>query len=423
MLLAKQVQTITPEKSLKISLFVKLPPLLTLIASALMLAATVAGTAAGQLPPPTGGYAVGMARYAFVDTGRPELFTEDPDDHREVTATVWYPAELVEGADRAPYYPMAGEIVTRFPYPDSLADIETSSWFDIPVAGGREHFPVILFSHGWGEHVGQSTVLMQELASCGFIVFSIGHHHESKFWVYPGGRVVFLDTQNPRFQQIMAEQNQPGIMDLFNAMFAAGTSEEQRAVFRRSIEAMPTMLTETPRMWADDISFVIDQLDSLNCGRGRFGSRLDLDRVGVAGMSMGGIAAGQACIDDRRIKACINCDGGLFGDLPDTTLTVPLMFMGSKRFVGYDEVFAASSDADVYTLVVPDADHYDYTDFTLLHKQHILMGTVDGLRMLELINVYTLAFFDLYLCGRDQALFEVANSPYPEVNFQAHPSE
>jgi len=408
---------------MKTSFIIKLPLLLTLTASVFMLAATVAGTSAAQLPIPTGMDSVGMTRFLFVDMSRPELFTEDPDDHREVTVTTWYPGEPLEGAHPAPYYPMAGEIVKRFPFPDSLADITTSSWLDLPVSDAEATYPVILFNHGWGEHVGQSTVLMQELASCGFIVFSIGHHHESKFWVYPDGRVAFLDSRSPRFQQIMAEQSQPGMMDLYDAMFTAETSEEQRAVFRRSIEAMPTMLTETPRMWADDISFVIDQLDSLNCGSGRFASRLDLERVGVAGMSMGGIAAGQACIDDRRIKACINCDGGLFGDLPDTTLTVPVMFMGSRRFVGYDEVFAASSDADVYTLVVPDADHYDYTDFTLLHRQHMLMGTVDGLRMLELINVYTLAFFDLYLCGRDQALFEVANSPYPEVNFQAHLSE
>jgi len=403
---------------MKTSLIVKLPLPLALIASAFMLAA--AGAEAGQLPPPTGMDSVGMTRLLFVDMSRPELFTEDPDDHREVTVTAWYPGKPLAGAHPAPYYPMAGEIVKRFSFPDSLADITTSSWIDLPVSDAEDNYPVILFNHGWGEHVGQSTVLMQELASCGFIVFSIGHHHESKFWVYPDGQAAFLDARSPRFQQIMAEQNQPGIMDLFNAMFSAGSVEEQKAVFRRSMEAMPTMLIETPRIWAKDISFVIDQLDSLNRGKGRFGSRLDLDRLGVAGMSMGGIAAGQACIDDERIKACINCDGGLFGDLLDTTLTVPVMFMGSRRFVGYDEVFAASSDADVYTLVVPDADHYDYTDFTLLHKQHILMGTVDGLRMLELTNVYTVAFFDMYLWGRDQALFEVATPPYPEVKFQAH---
>jgi hypothetical protein len=140
-------------------------------------------------------------------------------------------------------------------------------------------------------------------------------------------------------------------------------------------------------------------------------------------MSMGGIAAGQVCIQDGRIKACINTDGGLFGDLMDNTLSVPVMFMGSKRFVGYEEVFALSSDGDVYIMIVRDSDHYDFTDFTLLHRQHMLMGTVDGSRMLRVVNAYTLAFFDRYLRGLEQELLETVPSPYPEVDFRACPAE
>jgi hypothetical protein len=239
--------------------------------------------------------------------------------------------------------------------------------------------------------------------------------------------VVFLDTRNPEFQERMAEQSQPGIMDLFNSMFTARGVEEQKDMFRKSVDAMPMMLRETPRMWAEDISFVIDELDSLNRSQDKRGGllrgRLDLDRIGVAGMSMGGIAAGQACIGDGRIKACINSDGGLFGDLLDNTLDVPVMFMGSKRFVGYDDVFAESSDGDVYTVIVADSDHYDYTDFTLLHRQHMLMGTIDGRRMLEIVNAYTLAFFDQYLWGSKQDLLETVPSPYPEVEFRAFLAE
>ncbi len=65
------------------------------IAFLLLSQAFAAGTAAaGGLPEPTGEYTVGMTRYAFLDTARPELFTEDPDDRREVTVTVWYPDSM-----------------------------------------------------------------------------------------------------------------------------------------------------------------------------------------------------------------------------------------------------------------------------------------------------------------------------------------
>jgi predicted dienelactone hydrolase len=364
-----------------------------------------------------------MTRLVLLDMSRQELFTEDPHDHREITAAVWYPGDPVEKAAAVPYYARAGEIVRRFPYPDSLADIGTSSWLDIPVAPGKDWLPVIVFSHGWGEHVGQNTVLMEELASHGYVVFSIAHHHEAKFWVYPDERIEYLNPQRPRFQKIMAEQNNPGMMDLYNAMFTARGSDEQLAVFRRTIEAMPTMLRETPRIWAQDISFVIDMLDSLNTADGRFRGRLDTNRVGVMGMSMGGIAAGQACISDTRIKACINCDGGLFGDLIDTTLTLPVMFMGSKRFIGYEETFLGSVTGDAYTVIVADADHYDFTDFTLLHREHILIGTVDGHRMLRILNDYALGFFDSYLKEQIPDLIMGTPSPYSEVEFRIEKPE
>jgi predicted dienelactone hydrolase len=395
---------------------VRLSPVFSLVVTL-----SVVGVAAGShLPLPTGRHVVGTTYLVFADESRPELFTEDPDDHREITARAWYPGEPTGGATSAPYYPGAELIVNRFPYPDSLAYIETSAFTDISVSTARMKYPVVIFSHGWGEHVGQSTVLMEELASHGYVVISLAHHYEAKFWIYPDGSLGFLDPASPRFRQIQAEQSQPGMMDLFEAMFKAREPEDQESVFRRSIAAMPTMLMETPKMWAEDIRFVVDQLDSLNDGDGPFRARLDLDRLGVMGMSMGGIAAGEACIGDERIAAGINCDGGLFGSLIDTTLARPFMFMGSRRFVGYDEIFARSVDADTYILIVPESDHYDYTDFTLLHRQHLMIGTVDGRQMLRIVNAYTLAFFDRYLKGEESDILTGATRPFPEVHYTAH---
>jgi predicted dienelactone hydrolase len=181
------------------------------------------------------------------------------------------------------------------------------------------------------------------------------------------------------------------------------------------------MLVGSPRLWAEDISFLIGELDSLNRHDARFGGKLDLDRLGVMGMSMGGIAASQACIDDMRIKAAINVDGGLFGDLPTSVVSQPTMFMGSKRFVGYDSVFANHVKADTYVVTVGDAEHYDFSDFTVLHRKHPMIGTVDGLEMIRILNAYTLAFFDRYLKNKDSDLLTGAAEPYAEVKFRAFP--
>jgi predicted dienelactone hydrolase len=395
------------------------------LAIVLILALAVAAYAADQpgLPKPTGKYPVGTTRLAFTDTTRTEPFTEDPDDRREVTVTVWYPAEAAkasEGGIAAPYYEHADKVVTGFGYLAPLADLTTHAFKDAPASKKQPKYPVILFNHGWGEHAGQNTILMEELASQGYVVFSISHHYEGKFWIYPDGQIRFLDPQSPGFKKIMAEQSKPGMMDLFNEMFTTKGVAEQETLFRRTVELMPAFLLESPRFWAKDIVFIIDRLEMLNASDGLFKGKLDLDRIGVMGMSMGGVAAGQACIDDERIRAGINCDGGLFGDLVDTAIATPFMFMGSKRFIDYEEVFAKHTSGDAYTLTIPEADHYDFTDMTLLLREHPMIGTVDGSRMIKIVNAYTLAFFDTYLRGKPAKLLQADQQPYPEAGFKAY---
>jgi predicted dienelactone hydrolase len=398
----------------------------TILMLILILLLAVGAKAAGgnMLPEPTGEYGIGVTRLAFTDSTRAEPFTEDPNDHRDVTVTVWYPAEAGQGEEgkgaRMPYYEYEDEVLRRFNYLATLAGLKTNSVKDAPLSYKQATYPVVLFNHGWGEHPGQSTILMEELASHGYVVFSLAHHYEAKFWIYPDGRFGFFDMTSKRMQQIMAEQSQPGMMDLFNSMFTTRGVEAQEALFRQTVDFMPTMLLESPRLWAEDIRFIIDELETLNTSEGPFKGRLDLDRIGVMGMSMGGAAAGQACVEDARIKAGINADGGLLGDLPDTTTAQPFMFMGSKRFIGYDEVFARHMTGDGYTLTVPEADHYDYTDLTLLLREHQMIGTIDGSLMLEIVNAYTLAFFDTYLKGQESELLQGKRAPYPEVIFLVH---
>ncbi len=388
--------------------------------SILTLCIAVGGAEEIGLPQPTGSYAVGTTRLVFVDEARPELFTDDPVDHREVTVRAWYPGDPPKGARTAPYYENAEEIVARFGYPSTLVDLGTYSKLDIPVSGREETYPVVLFNHGWGEHAAQNTVLMEELASHGYIVFSLAHHYEAKYWEYPDGHVGYLDLASPRFQKLMREQSKPEMMGLFQEMFTTRGVAAQESLFRRTVEAMPMFLGEGPRIWAEDIKFIIDELDSLNGLEGRFEGRLDLERLGVMGMSMGGIAAGQACIGEGRIKAGMNIDGGLLGDLADTTVAQPMFYMGSKRFIGYDQLFAEHGTGDVYTLIIADADHYDFTDFTLLHREHPMIGSVDGRRMLEILNDYCVAFLDFYLKGKESDLLSGKSQPYPEVDFRVH---
>src|SRR5262245_57547057 len=57
-----------------------------------------------ELPNPSGKYAVGRVSFDWVDQNRPETFTTQSDDQRELSGWIWYPAE-VRGEEPAAYLP------------------------------------------------------------------------------------------------------------------------------------------------------------------------------------------------------------------------------------------------------------------------------------------------------------------------------
>ena len=71
--------------------------------------------------------------------------------------------------------------------------VASHSYPNAPVARARPRYPVLIFSHGYASSPWQNTVQMEELASHGFIVFSIGHTYESVAIRFPDGRIAPLN--------------------------------------------------------------------------------------------------------------------------------------------------------------------------------------------------------------------------------------
>jgi hypothetical protein len=137
---------------------------------------------------------------------------------------------------------------------------------------------VAIFLPGLGEKVLGYHVLMEDLASHGWVVAAIEPTYNAQAVRFPDGRV--LGNLAP------AEQQWP------------------------SIESNNDFLNARTVHWAGDVSFAIDQLFALDTGNGAFARRLDLQRgVGVFGHSRGGTTAGTARLFDQRVRAAINLDG------------------------------------------------------------------------------------------------------------------
>jgi predicted dienelactone hydrolase len=194
---------------------------------------------------------------------------------------------------------------------------------------------------------------------------------------------------------------------------------------------------------AQDVVFTLDQLTALNQAdpNGILTGRLDLQRAGLFGHSLGGIVGGDACLLEPRLRACLLEDAYMRADVVRAGLRQPTMFitrdadtmrLERRRSGGWSEAAIAehlttmhavyeSLPADGYYVQVPGAFHVDMTDAPLLTPLAYrlgLSGPIGVQRAHRIINAYSVAFFDRHLNGQPAALLQGPARQYPDVRFE-----
>jgi len=382
-----------------------------------------------RLPKPSGPYAVGTTNLHFFDKNRPETFTRDTRDCREIFARVWYPAEIPTGKTPVSYCENAHEISRALTGPtrlpsflfDHLALTKTCSYRDAKIAEGTERFPVVIFSHAYWGSVSQCTALMQELASHGYVAVSVGHSYETPYLIQADGQVRAFDPRNEEFRLRGAERRTALATE---QQITQTRDRDELEVLIREISRLRPKSIESVHLWSKDISSTIDELERINLGNGTFTGRLDVERVAVLGHSFGGVAAGQACLDDERCRAGVNMDGLQLGEMLDRDLSRPFLFMHHDN-VGVSNktpnlVFFEKAKAPVYLVTIEGTGHLSFSDVAFygtasFFQLMLPVGEIDGERCHRIVCDYVLAFLDRHLRGRDSGLLDGTRSRHPEV--------
>jgi dienelactone hydrolase len=372
-----------------------------------------------ELPKPTGSFPIGRRAFYWTDESRPETITDDPNDKRKLFVQLWYPAKKSDKNSAAAYFPNLEELQTKNPNLAVLRTVQTHAKADVPIGESKASFPVVVFSPGQGVSSFEYTAIIESLASHGFVVAAINH-------AYDAGNFKFSDGQTIRYAT-----------DVWDKPLSASWTQEMRKKF----------FDERRKGWAEDISFVVNQLISLN-GEGLFKRRLDTENIGVLGHSFGGQAATIACAEDKRLKACANLDGLAQGMpfLPNSkgeNLKQPFLFftkdsvatdyelkiMGLTRSQ-YDarerkrmlerwrpslKTRLESLEAGAYLAVFRGAIHQSFSDIPLLEANPKDETLVDRQLRAKIINEYILAFFDRFLRKGNSPLLDSQNQSHPQV--------
>lgn len=339
------------------------------------------------LPALTGPYCVGTTEVRVVDPVRDEPHTSaDLKDKRELLLRIWYPVDPHVEGNYAEYmnqesfdWMIKMFFLSRyFTLPKDANDqIKPHALKDAPLAGSTRQFPLILFSPGLFYVSYSYAAFVEDLASHGYVVAVISHPYISGITSFPDGHTV-------------------------EPVKIADTKKNINVFLKDSFDIM-----------VKDVGTILNRLEVLNSGGNpnpdeqQWVCRIDADKIGMLGHSIGGAVALQQCAQDERFKACVNMDGVPLGSVAEDGTDKPVMILRSVNIFKNKEFksFWNKLTGDAYSVRIIGSGHTAYTDVGIMLK-HFLpytpriifgVGAIDPEKMIALTNRYLLAFFDAYL--------------------------
>lgn len=352
-----------------------------------------------KIPLPTGEYAVGTFTYTVYNDREETLYCA-PGTMRSIPVRVYYPSakESVKGLPKARYMSkdMVQAVKKNFFVPLNYEKMEQSGenrsecYENAPFIEGT-HFPLIMFSHGYGAFREANTFLMIELASQGYVVASVGHPYEGLLTELDDGTTLKMakGITSKCYSPMI-----PAILALSKMKNAKGTNEELWEMFdSRQRKYNRFIGEERLPEWKLDTKAALEYLKENHADLIDFKSG-----VGVGGHSMGGLTAFALCEDEPDTFVCgINIDGGLFGDHGAKTIDVPFLQLNCDANKTSVTAAFLINKAEAFHAVIRDMQHIGFSDFKHFIPLKSQVGSLDPDVAHDTVCRIHLEFFDTYL--------------------------
>lgn len=304
----------------------------------------------------TGALAYDTQSVTLVDASRIDPFSET-NESRKLTVQFWYPSD----------------------------------------SKNTDTFPLVVFSHGAFGYRGSNLSTYQNLASNGYVVCSIDHSYHSSFAEHTDGSSTLVNMD------FMSDA-----INITNGLYDEKTSYDKTH--------------EWLQLRTADMNFILDEI--LNDESGKMpeviSSRINLDKIGLFGHSLGGATAAQLGRTRPDVDAVAVIDGTMFGEevafenglavLNADPYPVPLLnlynedhYNGAKQEgLSYDNLSASAHAVEAYDVVIRGSGHLNFTDLPLFSPALASMlgtGSVDSRYCVETMNQIVLEFFNHTLKG------------------------
>ncbi|KOP68391.1 acetylhydrolase [Bacillus sp. FJAT-18019] len=265
-------------------------------------------------------------------------------------------------------------------------------------------YPLLVFSHGAFGIKASNTSTFTELASHGYVVVSIDHPYHSFYTVSEDGKVVMINSE---YMQEVNNANKEGVYSL-------GEFFE--------------LTQKWMKLRTDDMDFVMDTiLEQAEQKKDSVYERIDTQRIGVFGHSMGGAASVALSRERDDIDAVVNIDAPFFSELvydkvtneltaKSEAFTIPLLNVYSDDVwiqLDSSSSYIANRISNenfkgAYTVHFKGAKHLSLTDLPLFSPilanllQQGRKADIDKYYAIETQNELILRFFDYALKNQGQ---------------------
>ncbi|CQR52454.1 alpha/beta hydrolase family protein [Paenibacillus riograndensis] len=293
--------------------------------------------------------------------------------------------------------------IEEFTDQDDKRFVNVEFWYPEQADGT---YPLLVFSHGAFGIKTSNTSTFTELASHGYVVVSIDHPYHSFYTVSEDGKVV---TVNPGYLQDFSNANIKGVYPLGK-------------FFELNQKWM--------KLRTDDMDFVMDTiLEQAEQKKDSVYERINTQKIGVFGHSMGGSASVALSRKRDDIDAVVNIDAPFYSELvydkvtneltaKSEAYTIPLLNVYSDDvWIQLDSnssylPYIANRISNInfkgaYNVHFKGAKHLSLTDLPLFSPilANLLQGgkaDIDTYYAIETQNELILRFFDYALKNKGQ---------------------
>lgn len=380
----------------------------------------------GTFHKPTGKNKVGTNHFEIYDNNR----------DRRISIRVFYPAVAESGSEYLPMMdPNVGKAFGKmYKIPGGGGKPSPSnSLIDGQIVDGK--YPVILFSHGAFSYDTQNLSTLEDLASNGYIVYTLSHTDEALLTIFPGYELApapdtsFIENSMKMSKEAILEYKEQ-IEILTGPSAATEKLQAHKHMGLNFYDGLKPYLEER----LADIHFLLDSLEDLQTDPTfPAAGKMDMDRIGMFGHSFGGITTNYICSEEATaVKAGINMDAPVIiydDEIPRLkrpfaffySTETSLMKEGTINLTGCNSYFEEDSSNPVFSLSFNGTAHYNFSDFNFMppvFRFTPMLGSIDGIKMSKILNRSVLEFFDYTLKGDDKSFYAGGESPYEEVTIK-----